>query len=343
VLGDEDFFSRNLISQKMETPVLYFYTDQPTVIDVNVRFPKGIITQTFPAPYRTSPTEQTLEKLENGNTSFRVLAGDSKFSPPSVEFGNIYGHARQVASSTLLSMTNSSTATSVREVENFIFYRGLGQFDPKIEIRSRGGGLSVQGSRSYPMQAAFLVYVSPEGGQNIKTLGAGSQLTNMSEEELDKFKVETEGKHGFRGPYARNLLIEGLVKAGLFKDEAIAMVNTWEHGYLNVPGLRLLYILPESEVAEILPLTISPRPSELRRAFVGRIEILTEKEENQILSQILRDRESFNVQSLGRFAEPKLQRISELQSQRDPLNFRDSALLANLLQRAVKGEGGVLN
>jgi hypothetical protein len=98
----------------------------------------------------------------------------------------------------------------------------------------------------------------------------------------------------------------------LKNDEAEAMVNTWEHGYLKVPGLRLLYILPRSEVDEVLPLSMSPAPQNFVRSFVGRIEILLDSEEQQILNDIIRQSYSFNVNSLGRFAEPILRRVAEV-------------------------------
>ena len=34
--------------QRMETPVIYFYSDQPRTIDVAVRFPQGEITEWYP-------------------------------------------------------------------------------------------------------------------------------------------------------------------------------------------------------------------------------------------------------------------------------------------------------
>lgn len=110
----------------------------------------------------------------------------------------------------------------------------------------------------------------------------------------------------------RGSMNKALLNAGLYEDEANAMLNTWEHGYLKVPGLRLLYILPRTEVDQLLPLTITPQADRLNRAFIARIEIMTDKEENSILSDILRDGAQFDIGSLGRFAEPKLRRIQQV-------------------------------
>src|SRR5947208_14120232 len=37
-----------LTLQRMETPVIYFYSDQPRTVDVAVRFPQGNVTEWFP-------------------------------------------------------------------------------------------------------------------------------------------------------------------------------------------------------------------------------------------------------------------------------------------------------
>src|SRR5436190_9037375 len=34
--------------QRMETPVIYFYTEEETTVDVSVKFPQGLITEWYP-------------------------------------------------------------------------------------------------------------------------------------------------------------------------------------------------------------------------------------------------------------------------------------------------------
>ncbi len=327
----------NVISQKMETPVLYFYTDQSMVVNVNVRFPQGVITQTFPAPVLTSPTQSTLQKIENGSTSFRILTRPTKVALPAVPSGNIYAHARDVASDLIRSLGNSPLV----EDEKFIFYRGLGRFQPKIHITSTGDNLSVfvPSARIRP-QAAFLTYVNEVGSVAFQELQFEIGQNEIKSAVLNSIK---ESARLNNTQVARKLLVSRLVLAGLNKDEAVAMYNTWEHGYLRVPGLRLLYILPEQEVEEILPLTISPQPQEIRRAFVARIEILTASEEQKILREILSKQDAFDVASLGRFAEPKLRRIRQVLAQENPTDVQNATLMNRMVERAKNGEGGVLN
>src|SRR5262245_934873 len=45
---EEAIFLRNVVTQKMETPVIYFYSDRDQAVEVKVRFPEGVITETYP-------------------------------------------------------------------------------------------------------------------------------------------------------------------------------------------------------------------------------------------------------------------------------------------------------
>ena len=48
-----------------------------------------------------------------------------------------------------------------------------------------------------------------------------------------------------------------LVKQGLYRKEAAAMVSTWSDSWFE-EGTRLFYFMPQSKVDEILPLQIRP-------------------------------------------------------------------------------------
>src|SRR5204863_1492854 len=42
--------------QRMETPVIYFYTDEPRTVDVSVNFPQGKITEWYPQAAQIGPS-----------------------------------------------------------------------------------------------------------------------------------------------------------------------------------------------------------------------------------------------------------------------------------------------
>ncbi|MCB0411151.1 MAG: hypothetical protein KDD22_01410 [Bdellovibrionales bacterium] len=132
---------------------------------------------------------------------------------------------------------------------------------------------------------------------------------------------------------AREQLLKSLIKAGLFADEARCMVDTWESGYFKTPGLRILYVLNRQEVEEILPVQVSPLPDELNRVFVGRIEILLDTVEEQVLTQILQQADQYDVLQLGRMAQPTLLRVQELARSKGLLTAELSAIIDTLISQ----------
>lgn len=79
----------------------------------------------------------------------------------------------------------------------------------------------------------------------------------------------------------------------------------------------MLYIVPRPATDALLPIRITPQPTELVRTMVGRIEVLTPSAEQATLDEVLAAKRSAAmasdvVKQLGRFAEPKLRRADEL-------------------------------
>src|SRR5262249_9544364 len=87
-------------------------------------------------------------------------------------------------------------------------------------------------------------------------------------------------------PQAKQLVEGELTKAGLYPKEAAAMCNNWEHSYFATNGLRLLYILPRQRTDELIPIEIQPKPTEMARVMVGRVELLTPDREAALLKAV---------------------------------------------------------
>lgn len=308
----------NVISQKMETPVIYFY-GQPSSsnqrVKVNVRFPEGVITETYPAPILSSPQNNAgFVAIKNGDVTFdvKVLSDTNSSAAPAVDENNIYAHAR--ATSSQLVSTNSET-------EKFIFYRGLGRFQPRLSILSSDKGLYIGSTAADKPQAAFLIGVTGDGANmqmyrlkadQIAAKGIGETVPAAIADNLASIYPFPNKNVEVSKTVIKSAIVQALQNAGMFLDEAQAMVNTWENGYLKTPGLRLLYILPRAEVDTILPITLTPAADKLERAFIARIEILTNKEEQSILANIVREGMNYDIAQLGRFAEPKLRRVQNV-------------------------------
>src|SRR4030095_7080605 len=125
-----------------------------------------------------------------------------------------------------------------------------------------------------------------------------------------------------------------LISQGLFEKEADAMLKTWRDSWFE-EGLRFFYIMPPKTTDAILPIAIDPKPSELVRVLVGRIELITPEIEMNVTNQIMKlasPSKTERVAALkainkyGRFREPILTQI-----RRHTSDARVKALIEQLL------------
>ena len=99
---------------RMETPVLYFYAAHPTVADVGVNFPRGMITEWYPQA-TVKPTPGAAGAISWNSISLSA----SKASLPSEGESSHYYAARE---------TDSLVAQVGHERDRMLFYRGIGDF-----------------------------------------------------------------------------------------------------------------------------------------------------------------------------------------------------------------------
>ena len=93
------------------------------------------------------------------------------------------------------------------------------------------------------------------------------------------------------------------------------MVDTWTRSWFKNVGLRVLYVAPRKWTDAWLPTAVKPAPSSFVRTLVGRIEVMTLAEETELVKTIEADAKAGNpitLAPLGRFAEPRLERATEL-------------------------------
>jgi hypothetical protein len=100
----------------------------------------------------------------------------------------------------------------------------------------------------------------------------------------------------------REQLVGELVEFGLYKKEALAMVETWHDSWFE-EGTRIFYIYPRAQVDAVLRLKIQPAPAEIARVFVGRVEVLSPWTRQTI--QTAADKNDLpTLKKFGRFLEP---------------------------------------
>ncbi len=110
-----------------------------------------------------------------------------------------------------------------------------------------------------------------------------------------------------------------LKESGLYAKEARAMVNTWKTSYFQNDGIRVLFVLPQSWTDAFIPMRIVPKPRELVRVMVGRLELLSPEREQRAEDAVrdlasadpVRRREAFAfLRDQGRYVEPIVRRVA---------------------------------
>ena len=281
---------------KMETPVLYFYSQyEIQKIKVNIDFNKGTISQFYPQRFggeseyvwqtstKSIPTEYNL--LYNQGSifwQFNVLnptTDNNEITYPKAENSKIWLAPRETKSNLLEVYTEDSNLNVKREVEKYLFYRGVGSFgNPIIPKFDTSGQLSIYLNSNLMNVPYYMVFErTPEGKNRVWSEGS------LHNNEVQKIKPTKEILSDFQWNNKKNRFITELVKSGLFEDEARAMLKTWDASYFNTPGIKIFWIVPRCFTDIILPITLSPKPQSLERVMVGRTEILDPRIDKAIL------------------------------------------------------------
>jgi hypothetical protein len=182
--------------------------------------------------------------------------------------------------------------TAKGETEGFLFYRGIGNFDPGLVTRVSGDETLHLENRSGG-EIPF-VFVFEREGLTTRWSRVKGSLAEGAKAEIPKATMTS------LGPKAEDLdsmmweplfpeqvyreMVEGLNATGLLKSEATAMVETWWESYFETEGLRVFWVLPESKTAAILPLEVSPAPDKQVRVLVGRSEVIRPQKEQNFLT-----------------------------------------------------------
>jgi hypothetical protein len=267
---------------RMETPVLYFYAARPVTASVDVRFNRGRITEWYPHATVTSD-----------NAS--LATGGGRIWWPSVDAAPAASDAfpRESGASHYYAARETG-ATPLRvgaQAEKFLFYRGVGQFQPPINaVTQPDGGVALRNLQGAPL-GDVLVFENRRGAMTFTVHHLAGAEAVLPRPPLDDAS----------GPPLAELR-RMLVAHGLYEREAQAMVDTWRDSWFE-EGARLLYIVPRVDVDAILPLTIEPKPSAVARVFVGRMELVTPATIRDVTSAVASN-DRATLDKYGRFLEP---------------------------------------
>lgn len=325
-------------NQKMETPVVYFYTAKPQQVDLKVTFTNGIISQWFPAVASLAPEIGALKyiaggpplALAGGSLTWKVQLdpGLDMATAPQVPADSVWQPSRQTQATPLRFAGADTENTSVDQTERFLFYRGLGRFTLPVKVLSYPkGDLRVHNDGAEALPFALLLKSTADGHGGVQVLGPIAAHASANplfiEANLPVAQAVAASKLALKG---------GLVATGLYDDEAQAMVDTWQKSWFASPGTRLLYILPPKWTEALLPMQVSPAPTQSVRTLVGRIEALSVQEEVEAQSAVIQAKTlgyASLLTKIDRFLEPRLHRAC---AQLDPAVYATHC--ANLLDSA---------
>lgn len=325
----------------METPVVYFYTDRDTRATVTVDFPKGWITEWY--PFASAPPVNSPKSEKAGGQSIKwdvkLTPGEApKFprTPPNrTGDENPYFRAREtdaVPLQTEVTAPGDRPAErydehalhggAVFQREKFLFYRGVGTFAPPVTVKALGGEqVRVANNSGRVVKAAVLV-VSRAGKLGFRPLGELATGTN-TEAVLPEPNAKVDALAAF--------LVKELTAAGLYEKEAKAMVATWSDAWFYEDGARVLYLVPRAKTDELLPITITPKPTELVRVLVGRHDFLTPEQEAIAEKQLKRLRAA---EAEVNAANAELNKLGRFRAQaQDTANARHGSRLGAVPQK----------
>jgi hypothetical protein len=292
---------------RMETPVLYFYTNHATTLSVHVSFSQGLITEWYPHADRVEPiglqTQARMVAYYN-DWNRRQKQPDSSISWDSVtlepngsstlpreDSTNHYYAARQTSSTPLRIKTQAGDQT-----EKFLFYRGVASFSIPMSVKLTQGEKIVAQNLTTQEIPAMLLFERRGDKLGFRVAEASATQPTLDPPDLnanmDSLRLAVE---------------DMLIAQGLYQDEAQAMFETWRDSWFE-EGSRLLYIVPRQFVDSVLPLSINPSPAQIVRVFVGRLELVTPATQRAV-EQALTTHDQSTLTRYGRFLVPILENM----------------------------------
>ncbi len=302
-------FTRPLrnVTVKMETPVIYFHSDKAFDATVKVGFDGGSISQWYPersAGETLPPLPAITEQLNPAQYHERSVVDFSKGWKGSIEWQAKVLSPEDSRKAVLFKpgetlhwtrprISEANVVQVGKEKEGFLFYRGVGNFDPGLKTTvSSDDTLTLENKTGAAIPFAFVFEKQRNVYTRWKVLKGGMAAGASAQVPLDAFTTakadpmdisDMMGLGGFQEDVYREM-VSGLTATGLLESEAKAMVETWWTSYFGADGLRVFWVVPEGKTAKILPLDVSPAPDKQVRVIVGRSEVLRPSMEQRWLA-----------------------------------------------------------
>jgi hypothetical protein len=278
------------VTMRLETPVLYFYDPGNVVtgrgFDVRVQMRGGVLNEFYPAamagmqrngvPQGKSAQRLSLDSSWAGTLEWKDATLDDTAAVPDTKAA-VWLAPRQVR------------ATKVRvgaQAEHYLFYRGVANVAALLVTQHSRRAVTLSaphdkrwlGADPATISRVWLVDVRADGSLAFATRTDLRLSPNTASEPLariDRFVAKDFSKDRVTALWSS--MKTELVAAGLYADEAQAMLETWQASYFRKPGLRVFHTTPRAWTDHYLPLELSV-PHEATRVLIGRIDLMTADE-----------------------------------------------------------------
>jgi hypothetical protein len=279
---------------RMETPVLYFYAPEETTVSVRVRFPRGLMTEWYPAATVSQP-DVVPTVLDNPNVVGAIDWPRVRITP---DRQPIYPTGSGTSHYYAARHTDASPVQVDGQDEKFLFYRGVASFPSLVSAAlDQQNHITVSNLGAHPISSVIL-FENRAGRISYRQLDGALARTATIARPTSPARFDD----------LRRDLAAMLVGTGLFQKEAEAMIETWRDSWFE-EGTRVFYLVPPKAVDDILPLTVAPAPAAISRAFVGRMEIITPETLIRVQTAInMGDMEALGV--FARFLGPITDRLA---------------------------------
>jgi hypothetical protein len=277
------------VTMRLETPVLYIYPSEGSAassvpaLDVHVDFRGGILSQFYPfAHAEMSGGGMLTEQSQSSLTWSGVRIGSNL--QPVVTNDHVWTTPREVSAPVLEVPLPKELAaeTSSPQAEHFLFYRGVGHLDSPVQAVSQADGpdgqVSINLSGSPKFSHGWLAEIDAAGAaafEPVENTGGAAPSSLYSPTFYVTANFSPASFSSANLGRLQESMREALVGAGLYPDEASAMLRTWDLSYFKSPGRRFFYIVPSDWVNQVLPLKVSGAETQVTRVMVGRIELIS--------------------------------------------------------------------
>jgi len=268
-----DFKGTLAAKVRMETPVIYFYTPRAMQVDVAVRFNRGVVTEWFP---HAAVTPSTVNAAAAANYRRHGMSSTAVWNSVSLmpQTTSSLADDGRPSHYYLARKTDAAPLAVGSSSEKFLFYRGVGGFDPPVSAAIDENETVVVRSANGAPLGDVMLFENRGGRIAYRMVHSSSGLARLDPLQFDGESVSPQAE-----------LERVLTTSGLYPAEARAMVDTWRDSWFE-EGSRVFYIAPRRAIDDILPIDIKPAPSATVRVFVGRVELVTEATRHEVASAL---------------------------------------------------------